>query len=87
MWDVLVTDQTMPRVKGSDLVRAFRRYNGGVSIICTGYGIACVAQEMAQAQPDAILRKPFEVEHLIHLIDELIAKVRKSGPCGHASSE
>ncbi len=72
-WDVLVTDQTMPRVRGSDLVRAFRAHNpAGVCVLCTGYGGGSVSQDIRDAQPDGTLFKPFDTANLVALIDELL---------------
>ncbi len=72
-WDILVTDQTMPFVKGEELVRYFKAHSPGTrSIICTGYSSDMTEQRARAAGAEALLLKPFEFERLASLVNRIV---------------
>jgi PAS domain S-box-containing protein len=62
--DLVITDQTMPRLTGIDLSRRIAAFDAPPPVIlCTGYG-----HEMASGDADtlaAVLPKPFEIRELL----------------------
>ena len=68
--DLLLTDINLPDGSGLDLAREALRQNPGLPVIvCSGQGLADVAQSLGPtAHP---LRKPFELEDLEALVAAL----------------
>jgi len=74
-WDALVSDQTMPNVRGSDLVRVFKQMNPRtVCIICTGFSSGLNEQQAANAGADGFMLKPYNVGDLASLVARLLAQ-------------
>lgn len=64
-YDVLMTDQSMPGMKGTDLVVAARRLQGGLRcIIATGYN----APEESLRGDATWITKPLDVDALVTLL-------------------
>ena len=58
-WDVLITDQSMPELKGLDLIRRVRFIKPGLrTILCTGYSDSTTESAVAGDGVDAFFTKP-----------------------------
>ncbi len=78
---VCVTDQTMPQLTGLELGRALKALNPRIGVILiTGY--AAVARELGghRREIDGLLRKPFRIEQLTRLIDEILHGGERTAP-------
>ncbi|MBF0560598.1 MAG: PAS domain S-box protein [Alphaproteobacteria bacterium] len=66
IWDLVVSDQIMPEMRGTDLIRAIKVILPDVPcILCSGYG-ADLTDAMAQeAGAFAFLHKPFDIKGLM----------------------
>jgi PAS domain S-box-containing protein len=77
--DLLITDQTMPRLTGTDLARQLSTIDGAPPVIlCTGYG-----QDLGEARDSgvvAVLAKPFAVQ-------DMLGQVARTLASGHASEQ
>jgi len=72
--DLVVTDETMPGLRGFDMARQMLALRPQLPIIlCSGYS-AHVSQEIAQkAGIRAFMAKPLEVDNLVHTIHHALA--------------
>ncbi|MBU2500608.1 transporter substrate-binding domain-containing protein [bacterium] len=72
-FDLLITDQTMPRVTGMDLAAAFRVLRPTAPIIlCTGFGAELDGQDLDDLGIDALLQKPVAMGALTGRARELL---------------
>ncbi|WP_043744043.1 hybrid sensor histidine kinase/response regulator [Paramagnetospirillum magneticum] len=63
-WDVMVTDQTMPGMRGIDLVKAVKAIRPDLPcLICTGYPEALDEAALTKAGVFALLHKPVDFPH------------------------
>jgi signal transduction histidine kinase/ActR/RegA family two-component response regulator len=64
-WEVLISDQSMPHLRGNDLIRAAREIRHDLHcILCTGYDAALQEAELAALGPVVVLPKPLDPEAL-----------------------
>lgn len=71
--ELVVTDQIMPKITGTDLVRRLR--NQGISIpaiIVSGITRPVTSAELKQLAPVNFLSKPFQFAQLVHAINGLL---------------
>ena len=74
-FDLVITDQTMPAMRGETLVRALRRIRPDIPVIlCTGYSGLIDAGQAAALGIDALLMKPVETETFTHTVQEVFAR-------------
>ncbi|MGQ9663429.1 MAG: PAS domain S-box protein [Kiritimatiellia bacterium] len=74
-FDVVITDQTMPRMTGHDLAQAFLRIRPDIPIIlCTGFNDAATAQLAYKAGIHEFLAKPVSIQALAQSIRKVLAK-------------
>jgi DNA-binding NtrC family response regulator len=72
-WDILVTDQTMPHIRGHDLIRGFKALSADTRcIICTGYSSGMSEHQAAAAGADAFMVKPIDIAQLGKVVAGLI---------------
>ncbi|MGD9548807.1 MAG: ATP-binding protein [Candidatus Krumholzibacteriia bacterium] len=72
-FDLLITDQTMPRVTGMDLAAAFRVLRPTAPIIlCTGFSADVCGQDLVDLGIDAFLQKPVPMGVLADRARELL---------------
>ena len=73
-WDVLLTDQTMPDMRGSDLVAAVKAINPGLPcLICTGFSDAVSEVALKECGAFALVHKPVDFDLLTRLLATRIA--------------
>jgi CheY-like chemotaxis protein len=64
-WDLVLTDNMMPRLTGMQLAKLATRMRPGIPVIlCTGYGEELEPRALEAAGVRALLRKPVEPEEL-----------------------
>ena len=72
---LVVTDQIMPKITGSELVRRLRTQGILIpAIIVSGISRPVGASELKQLAPIDFLSKPFEFAQLLHVIGQLLPK-------------
>jgi PAS domain S-box-containing protein len=72
---LVVTDQIMPKITGSELVRRLRTQGILIpAIIVSGISRPVNANELKQLAPIDFLSKPFEFAQLLHVIGQLLPK-------------
>jgi PAS domain S-box-containing protein len=72
--DLVVTDQTMPLVSGTLLVRELRKIRAEVPVIlCTGYSAMVDAEKAAELGVREFLMKPFDVRTLALAVRRALA--------------
>jgi PAS domain S-box-containing protein len=68
-YDLVLTDQTMPRLTGLELAREIRGLRADVPVILyTGYGEEISSEQLAAAGVRALARKPVEPAELLALV-------------------
>jgi len=71
--DLLITDFLMPGMTGAELIRqAQQKYPGLPAIIATGYADLQAIGEVIST--DMVLRKPFQLNELIHTVRQALAQ-------------
>lgn len=74
-YDLLITDDRMPRLTGLELIRQVRRARMTVPIILTsGIFGAVPSQELSGIECAAALPKPFSPEQLLATVQEMLLK-------------
>jgi PAS domain S-box-containing protein len=86
-WDLVIVDQIMPNMRGSDLIREMRRNSPSIrAIICSGYADMDIVpsgdSENRQAVPDLFLQKPVSIKSLATAIRQAL-----DGTLHHSMSE
>jgi DNA-binding response OmpR family regulator len=69
--DLLLLDLNLPQVSGFRLLELVRSESNVPVIILTAYDFA-EAEEVVRNRPDAFIKKPFDVQHLIRVADDLV---------------
>lgn len=70
--DLLVTDQTMPQLSGAELARQALALHPGLPVVlCTGFSDRIDEAGAAALGITQFLRKPFEPQRLLALVDAL----------------
>jgi signal transduction histidine kinase/ActR/RegA family two-component response regulator len=71
-FDAVFTDVGLPGMSGWELARAVRERDEQVALaVITGWGDTVTAEEQSAAQADWIVPKPFTVERIAGLVDEI----------------
>lgn len=71
-FDILLTDQTMPRLSGTELIsRARERSPGLRAVLMTGYSASTDAAQARASGIDAFLYKPTDPDELVRVLDSL----------------
>ncbi|MDG5816191.1 PAS domain-containing protein [Chitinispirillales bacterium ANBcel5] len=79
MFDLIITDQTMPVYPGVDFAREIRKIKPDIPIIlCTGYSKLVDEQSAMDAGIDALIFKPFRKRSIAQLISEVLQKKGES---------
>ena len=76
-FDLVITDQTMPDMLGTTLVRALRHIRPDIPVIlCTGYSPLIDTEQAEAIDVDAFLMKPVEMEAFTQTIQQILARRR-----------
>jgi len=71
-WDVVITDQMMPALRGLELIQKIKALQPSLlAILCTGYGETADEESARRAGADAYIRKPVDAEALARCIRRL----------------
>lgn len=73
--DVLVTDQSMPNLTGSELVVKSRLLRPRLPVIIVT-GIGKVSQELEKSGPTFLLEKPYRKQQLFNAIENIVGECR-----------
>jgi nitrogen-specific signal transduction histidine kinase/CheY-like chemotaxis protein len=72
-FDVIVTDQTMPRRTGLELAREARRLRTGIPVVLTtGFSEAVTPRTLTSERIDALVMKPYGGETLAQAVREVL---------------
>ena len=71
--DLLVLDLNLPKISGFRLLELVRSESDLPVLILTAYDFA-EAEEVARHRPDAFIKKPFDVQELVHAADRLVGR-------------
>ena len=79
-YDLVITDQTMPRLTGLQLARTVTRVRPGVPVVlCTGYAEVLAQGEIEAAGVRTVARKPITPDDLRALVEAQLARKRGGG--------
>lgn len=71
--EVLLTDVVMPGMQGAELARRFRELFPATKIVfMSGYANEAVAEAISSHDGDAFLRKPFKLEELRSVLENVL---------------
>ena len=72
---VVLLDFTMPGLDGAETLRELRRIRPDVRVIvATGYAECEVAPSFPEQPPDALLQKPYRLDHLRELVQRVLER-------------
>jgi CheY-like chemotaxis protein len=76
-FDLIITDIRMPGMNGLDLISELRNLKVNTKIIGMSGNSSCsrpdiLAADMNKLDSDAFLKKPFELQHLYKVIEQLL---------------
>ncbi len=72
-WDLVVTDQNMPKMTGMDLIEKIRKTRTDIPIIlATGYSENISAHDFVSLNISAMLRKPTPMDKLVEYIQKTL---------------
>ncbi len=81
-FDLILTDEAMPEVVGTELAREIRRIRPLVPIILmSGHGGAQLAERAAAIGVNEVLRKPLQGRELAESLARVMKSVPESSPC------
>ncbi len=87
LYDLVITDQTMPKMTGSELIGELLAIRPGLPIIlCTGYSDKVNEEVARRAGARRLLMKPVELRKLARAIREVLDD-NMGGPAGPASAQ
>lgn len=73
-FDLLVSDQSMPKISGIALLREIRAEGYSIpAIICSGYSDVINEEDLEDIALDAVLRKPFRINELSRVISQALS--------------
>ncbi|MFQ5961003.1 MAG: ATP-binding protein [Candidatus Methylomirabilales bacterium] len=80
-FDVVITDLGMPDLTGLEVTRKIREVHPGVKVIlCTGWNAALSQAEQEASGVDRLLEKPFRLDKLLHLVNDLLWAMAQPEP-------
>jgi signal transduction histidine kinase/ActR/RegA family two-component response regulator len=80
-FDAVFTDVGLPGMSGWELARAVRERDGQLALaVITGWGDTVSPEEQSAAQADWVIPKPFTVERITGLVDEISQRKSAMSP-------
>jgi DNA-binding NtrC family response regulator len=87
-FDIIVTDLRLPGIDGSAVVdAALERYPDIIAIVVTGYGGVKEAVEAMRRGAAHFVSKPFQIDELLHALDEALDKGRLKSDLAYAKAQ
>ena len=81
VFDAVFTDVGLPGMSGWELARAVRERDDRLALaVITGWGDTVTAEEQSAAQADWVVPKPFTVERIAGLVDEISQRKAAATP-------
>jgi CheY-like chemotaxis protein len=78
-FDIVITDQTMPRLTGAQLTQELRRLRPELPVvITTGYSETIDAESNREVGASAYLAKPFGARELVKVLREVLPQGRRA---------
>lgn len=76
-WDILVADQNLPGLSGTELISAVKKSHPDLPcLLCSGNIDSISERTLREAGIDAFLRKPLNMEEFFEIIDKAMAKAK-----------
>ena len=74
-YDLVITDQTMPRITGLELAQKIRAIRTDLPIIlCTGFSVMVTPDRLTDAGIDLVIRKPIRIGQLADAVHQLLKR-------------
>jgi len=78
-FDIMLTDQTMPRMTGLELARLAARHRPGLpTLLYTGNASEIAQEQLAECGVSALLRKPIDSAALRPVVRDLLAQADRA---------
>lgn len=75
VYDVVVTDLSMPECSGLDVTRAVKRLRPGTPVVMiTGWGDVVHPDRLQESGVDLMLVKPFKMDRVLGIVDDALAR-------------
>ena len=80
LFDLVLTDQTMPGMSGSEFIGRLHELRPGLpAILCSGYGPTLGDRELGEIGAAAFLHKPFSFPELAAVVARVLGKGQREG--------
>jgi PAS domain S-box-containing protein len=78
VFDLVLTDQTMPHMRGTDLVRLIKQIRPDIPcVLCTGYAESMMVElDLREAGLFAMLRKPVDIAMVVETLERALREAR-----------
>ncbi len=74
-WDLVITDQNMPKMTGMELIENIRRLRADIPVmLATGYSENISARDFVQLNVSAMLHKPTPMNKLLEYVEKTLEK-------------
>jgi CheY-like chemotaxis protein len=74
-YDVVITDQVMPRMSGLDLTRTLRDRNCRIPVVITsGFSSKLTPENVQDAGAQAVIRKPFSTADIFGVLAKVLGR-------------
>ena len=72
-FDLVITDQTMPKMTGTDLAERLQNIRSDIPIIlCTGYNEEIIAERNESRNIKAVIMKPFIIQEMALIVRKVL---------------
>jgi PAS domain S-box-containing protein len=79
-WDAVISDESMPDLRGLDLLREVRALRPDVPrILCYGYSEQLLDETTTRIEANAVFRKPLDIDALLAALTQLVAVPNSAG--------
>ena len=71
--DLVILDMIMPEMNGGETYKRLKEINPGIKVIlCSGYSLDGVANDVLNQSSDGFLQKPFDIKKLSHKVQDAL---------------